>query len=41
MSTTTAGLPVGAGTPARPASWLQMAVALGLYEFRLVLRRGT
>jgi ABC-2 type transport system permease protein len=40
MSTTTARLPVGAGTPARPASWLQMAVALALYEFRLVLRRG-
>jgi ABC-2 type transport system permease protein len=35
-----AGLPVGAGTPARPASWLQMALALAVYEFRLVLRRG-
>jgi len=33
-------LPVGAGTPARPASWLQMALALATYEFRLVLRRG-
>jgi ABC-2 type transport system permease protein len=40
MSATTTGSPVGAGTPARPAGWLQMAVALGLYEFRLVLRRG-
>ena len=26
--------------PARPASWLQMAIALAAYEFRLVLRRG-
>ena len=33
-------IPVGGGTPARPASWLQMAVALAAYEFRLVLRRG-
>jgi ABC-2 type transport system permease protein len=40
MSTIAAGTPVGAGTPARPASWLRMALALGAYEFRLVLRRG-
>jgi ABC-2 type transport system permease protein len=40
MSTTAAGLPVGAGTPARPSSWLRMAFALAAYEFRLVLRRG-
>jgi ABC-2 type transport system permease protein len=33
-------VPAGAGTPARPASWLQMALALTLFEFRLVLRRG-
>lgn len=33
-------LPVGAGVPARPASWLRMALALAMYEFRLVLRRG-
>ena len=33
-------LPVGAGVPARPSSWLQMTRALGAYEFRLVLRRG-
>jgi ABC-2 type transport system permease protein len=33
-------LPVGAGTPARPSSWLQMTLALAAYEFRLVLRRG-
>ena len=33
-------LPAGAGTPAKPASWLAMALALGVYEFRLVLRRG-
>jgi ABC-2 type transport system permease protein len=32
--------PIGAGTPARPSSWLQMALALAAYEFRLVLRRG-
>ena len=30
----------GAGVPARPASWLAMALALAGYEFRLVLRRG-
>ena len=35
-----ATLPVGAGVPARPASWLRMAIALAGYEFRLVLRRG-
>jgi ABC-2 type transport system permease protein len=36
-----AGTPVmGAGTPARPASRLSMALALAAYEFRLVLRRG-
>lgn len=33
-------LPVGAGVPARPASWLRMALALAMYEFRLVLRRS-
>ena len=33
-------LPVGAGVPARSASWLRMALALAMYEFRLVLRRG-
>jgi ABC-2 type transport system permease protein len=33
-------LPLGAGVPARPASWLRMALALATYEFRLVLRRG-
>ncbi len=33
-------LPLGAGTPARRASWPQMAIALTLYELRLVLRRG-
>ena len=32
--------PVGAGTPARPSSWLRMALALAAYELRLVLRRG-
>jgi ABC-2 type transport system permease protein len=32
--------PIGAGVPARPSSWLTMAVALASYEFRLVLRRG-
>jgi len=31
---------IGTGTTARPASWLQMALALAMYEFRLVLRRG-
>ena len=36
----TAPLPVGAGTPAWPASWPAMALALAVYEFRLVLRRG-
>ncbi len=39
MSETTP-LPIGAGTPARRASWLRMALALAAYEFRLVLRRG-
>jgi len=33
-------VPVGSGAPARPASWLRMALALAAYEFRLVLRRG-
>jgi ABC-2 type transport system permease protein len=33
-------LPIGAGVPAKPSSWLRMAVALAAYEFRLVLRRG-
>lgn len=32
--------PVGAGTPARPASRVTMALALAAYELRLVLRRG-
>ena len=32
-------MPVGAGVPAR-ASWIRMALALAMYEFRLVLRRG-
>ena len=40
MSATATGPPVGAGNPARPASWLQMAIALAMYELRLVLRRG-
>jgi ABC-2 type transport system permease protein len=39
MSATTP-LPVGASTPARPSSWLAMALALAAYELRLVLRRG-
>ena len=38
--TGTTPLPVGAGTPARPASWLAMAAALSANELRLVLRRG-
>jgi ABC-2 type transport system permease protein len=33
-------MPVGAGTSARPSSWLRMALALAAYELRLVLRRG-
>lgn len=33
-------VPVGAGVPALPASWLRMALALAAFEFRLVLRRG-
>lgn len=33
-------LPVGAGVPARPSSWLRMTLALAAYELRLVLRRG-
>jgi ABC-2 type transport system permease protein len=33
-------LPAGAETPARPASWIAMALALAAYEFRMVLRRG-
>ena len=32
--------PMGAGTPAAPASWQQMATALTAQELRLVLRRG-
>lgn len=32
--------PVGAGTPAVPAPWLQMALALAAMELRLSLRRG-
>ncbi|HEY3334722.1 MAG TPA: ABC transporter permease [Candidatus Limnocylindrales bacterium] len=38
MSTTP--VPIGAGAPARPASRLRMALALAVYEVRLVLRRG-
>jgi ABC-2 type transport system permease protein len=38
--TGTTPLPVGGGTPARPASWLAMALALAANELRLVLRRG-
>jgi ABC-2 type transport system permease protein len=34
------GRTLGAGAPAHRASWLRMALALSLYEFRLVLRRG-
>ncbi|MDP2350038.1 MAG: ABC transporter permease [Chloroflexota bacterium] len=33
-------LPVGAGVPARPSSWLRMALALAIYELRLTARRG-
>ncbi|MEI7743717.1 MAG: ABC transporter permease [Chloroflexota bacterium] len=33
-------IPAGAGTPARPASWLRMATALAGNELRLALRRG-
>lgn len=41
MSTPRVNAPLlGAGTPARPASWFQMALALARHEFRLVLRRG-
>lgn len=40
MTGTDARLPMGAGAPARPASWLAMAMALTVHEFRLVLRRG-
>ena len=40
LETRGTGLPAGAGVPARPASWLHMALALARYEFRLVLRRG-
>jgi ABC-2 type transport system permease protein len=32
--------PIGAGVPARPASWLGMALALARHELRLALRRG-
>lgn len=35
-----ASAPVGVGEPARPASWLRMALALAGYELRLNLRRG-
>ncbi len=31
---------IGAGAPARPASWLGMALALAAHELRLALRRG-
>jgi ABC-2 type transport system permease protein len=34
-----AGIP-GVGVPARPTSWIRMAIALAAYELRLVLRRG-
>lgn len=34
------GRTVGAGIPARPASWPTMAVALALHELRVALRRG-
>ncbi len=33
-------LPVGAGVPARPASWLRMTLALAMYELRLTARRA-
>ena len=33
-------LPTGAGVPARPASWLAMALALAGHELRMSLRRG-
>jgi len=33
-------LPVGAGVPARPASWLRMTLALAAYELRLTARRA-
>lgn len=36
----TGHLPPGAGVPARPASWLGMALALAAHELRLSLRRG-
>ena len=32
--------PLGAGTPARPASWPAMAAALTAHELRLAARRG-
>jgi ABC-2 type transport system permease protein len=31
---------IGAGTPARPAPWPRMALALALHELKLALRRG-
>lgn len=34
------GRTLGTGTPARPASWLQMALALTANELRLAARRG-
>jgi ABC-2 type transport system permease protein len=39
-TTQAAARPLGAGTPARPSSWLRMALALAAYELRLTLRRG-
>ena len=33
-------VPLGAGRPAVPASWLRMALAVGANELRLALRRG-
>jgi ABC-2 type transport system permease protein len=36
----TGGRTVGAGTPARPASWIGMTAALAAHELRLAARRG-
>lgn len=40
MSDSTARRTIGAGSPARPAAWPAMAVALTLHELRIALRRG-
>ncbi len=40
MSTSRAPRTLGAGTPAKPASWLAMAWALTLNELRVAARRG-